>query len=158
MSELGILSLEVQRMPKATGATFFHPKDAPYLSVITPGTHDMSTLRGWWEENHELSQRFFNEMLGYEGTAPWFCEPWLNRAIIAQHFHSPAMWAVFQLQDLLGSDEKLRRENPHDERINVPANPKHYWRYRMHIALEDLMKAEGFNKDMKKMVDESGRG
>lgn len=158
MKELGILSLEIQRMPKATGATFFHPKDAPYLSVVTPSTHDMSTIRGWWEEDRALSQRFFNEMLGYEGTAPWFCEAWLNRAVIAQHFNSPAMWSIFQLQDLLGSDEKLRRENPHDERINVPANPKHYWRYRAHIALEDLMRAEGFNKDIKKLVEESGRG
>jgi len=157
MKELGILSLEIQRMPKATGATFFHPKDAPYLSVVTPSTHDMSTIRGWWEENRELSQRFFNEMLGYEGTAPWFCEPWLNRAVIAQHFHSPAMWSIFQLQDLLGSDEKLRRENPNDERINVPANPKHYWQYRVHIALEDLMNAEGFNGDVRKLVAESGR-
>lgn len=158
MKELGILSLEIQRMPKAAGATFFHPKDAPYLSVVTPSTHDMSTLRGWWEEDRALSQRFFNEILGYEGTAPWFCEAWVNRAIIAQHFHSPAMWSIFQLQDLLGSDEKLRRENPHDERINVPANPKHYWRYRTHIGLEDLMQAEAFNKDVKKLVEESGRG
>jgi len=158
MKELGILSLEIQRMPKAIGATFFHPKDAPYLSVVTPSTHDMSTIRGWWEENRELSQRFFNETLGYEGTAPYFCEPWLNRAVISQHFNSPAMWAIFQLQDLLGSDEKLRRENPHDERINVPANPKHYWRYRMHFALEDLMQAEKFNADVKKLVGESGRG
>jgi 4-alpha-glucanotransferase len=158
MRELGILSLEVQRMPKAVGSTFFHPKDAPYLSVVTPSTHDMSTIRGWWEENRELSQRFFNEILGYEGTAPYFCEAWLNRAVVAQHFHSPAMWAIFQLQDLPGSDEKLRRENPHDERINVPANPKHYWRYRMHISLEDLMKAEKFNADVRKLVAESGRG
>lgn len=157
MEELGILSLEIQRMPKASGATFFHPKDAPYLSVVTPSTHDMSTLRGWWEEDRALSQRFFNEMLGYEGAAPWFCEAWVNRAIVAQHFHSPAMWSIFQLQELLGSDEKLRRENPHDERINVPANPKHYWRYRVHIALEDLMAAEGFNKDVRKLVEESGR-
>lgn len=158
MNELGILSLEVQRMPKQTGLTFFNPKDAPYLSVVTPSTHDMSTIRGWWEENRELSQRFFNETLGYEGTAPYFCEAWLNRAVIAQHFHSPAMWAIFQLQDLLGSDEKLRRENPHDERINVPANPKHYWRYRMHLTLEDLMQAEKFNADVRKLVGESGRG
>ena len=158
MKELGILSLEIQRMPKAAGATFFHPKDAPYLSVVTPSTHDMSTLRGWWEEDRDLSQRFFNEILGYEGKAPWFCEPWLNRAIVWQHFRSPAMWSIFQLQDLLGMDDKLRRENPHDERINVPANPRHYWRYRVHIALEDLLAADDFNADIRKMTAESGRG
>ena len=158
MQELGILSLEIQRMPKATGTTFFHPKDAPYLSVVTPSTHDMSTLRGWWEEDRDLSQRFFNEILGYEGKAPWFCEPWLNRAILWQHFRSPAMWSIFQLQDLLGMDDKLRRENPHDERINIPANPRHYWRYRLHLALEDLLEAERFNGDLRMMVTESGRG
>ncbi len=158
MRDLGILSLEIQRMPKAASTTFFHPKDAPYLSVVTPSTHDMSTLRGWWEEDHVLTQRFFNEELGYEGTAPFFCEPWVCRALLAQHLHAPAMWAIFQLQDLLGMDGSLRRENPHDERINVPANPKHYWRYRMHHSLEQLMKAEGFNRELKKMVEESGRG
>ena len=157
MEELGILSLEIQRMPKAAGATFFHPKDAPYLSVVTPSTHDMSTLRGWWEEDRALTQRFYNEMLQRSGEAPFFCEAWINKSLLEQHFHSPAMWAIFQLQDLLGMDAKLRRENPHDERINIPANPKHYWRYRTHIALEDLVKAAGFNGELRKMVSESGR-
>ncbi|MBP6810593.1 MAG: 4-alpha-glucanotransferase [Saprospiraceae bacterium] len=157
MKELGILSLEIQRMPKAAGATFFHPKDAPYLSVVTPSTHDMSTLRGWWEEDRTLTQRFYNEILQRSGDAPYFCEPWVNKILLEQHFHSPSLWAIFQLQDMLGMDATLRRKNPHDERINIPANPKHYWRYRVHIGLEDLMKAEGFNQEIKKMVGESGR-
>jgi len=134
-----------------------HPKDAPYLSVITPGTHDMSVLRGWWEEDRSLSQRFYNEVLGQSGPAPYFCEPWVVREIITQHFHAPAMWAIFQLQDLLGMDENLRRENPAEERINIPANPKHFWRYRMHISLEALLKAETFNQEIQKLVRESGR-
>lgn len=158
MEELGILSLEIQRMPKAAGATFFHPKDAPYLSVVTPSTHDMSTLRGWWEEDRALTQRFYHEMLQRSGDAPFYCEDWVNKMLLEQHFHSPAMWAIFQLQDLLGMDAALRRENPHDERINIPANPKHYWRYRAHIGLEALGKAEGFNAELRKMVQESGRG
>jgi 4-alpha-glucanotransferase len=156
MEALGILSLEIQRMPKATGITFFHPKDAPYLSVVTPSTHDMSTIRGWWEEDRSLTQRFYNEILQRPGDAPYFCEAWVNRIILEQHFHSPAMWAIFQLQDLLGMDAALRRENPADERINIPANPKHYWRYRAHIALEDLLKAEGFNAGVRRLVDDSG--
>ncbi len=157
MRALGLLSLEIQRMPKAPGSAFLHPKDAPYLSVITPGTHDMSVLRGWWEEDANLSQRFFREVLGQRGPAPFFCEPWIVREILLQHFQSPAMWAIFQLQDLLGIDAELRRENPHDERINVPANPKHYWRYRAHVSLEALVKAEAFNTGLRKMVEESGR-
>lgn len=157
MKDLSILSLEIQRMPKASGSAFFHPKDAPYLSVVTPSTHDMSTLRGWWEEDRSLTQRFYNEILQQHGDAPWFCEPWVNRILLEQHFHSPAMWAIFQLQDLMGMDGVLRRENPNDERINVPANPKHYWRYRMHLSLEDLMKKDGFNGELRRMVRESGR-
>ena len=56
MRQLGILSLEIQRMPKQSNEEFLFPKDAPYLSVITPSTHDMSTIRGWWEENPGKTQ------------------------------------------------------------------------------------------------------
>jgi 4-alpha-glucanotransferase len=157
MQELGILSLEIQRMPKDPKIEFFHPKDAPYMSVITPCTHDMSTIRGWWEENHERTQHFYNYILGQWGSAPQFCESWVNRAIVLQHLYSPAMWSIFQLQDILGMSETLRRENPHDERINNPANPKNYWRYRMHISLEDLIKQKEFNEELSGYVVHSGR-
>jgi len=157
MKQLGILSLEIQRMPKDPKKEFSHPADAPYLSVITPSTHDMSTVRGWWEEDRNKTQRFFNHELGQWGDAPFFCEPWISKAIIIQHMHSPAMWSIFQLQDLLGMDEKIRRENPHDERINVPANAKHYWKYRMHLLLEDLIKEKEFNEELKEYIHTSGR-
>jgi 4-alpha-glucanotransferase len=157
MKQLGILSLEIQRMPKDPKKEFFHPADAPYLSVVTPSTHDMSTVRGWWEESREKTQRFYNNELGQWGEAPYFCEAWINKAIIIQHLHSPAMWSIFQLQDLLGMDEELRRENPHDERINIPADPQNYWRYRMHISLEDLLKQKSFNEELKSLVEMAGR-
>jgi 4-alpha-glucanotransferase len=83
--------------------------------------------------------------------------PWINRAIVMQHLYSPAMWSIFQLQDLLGINEKLRRKNPHEERINVPANPDHYWKYRMHITLEDLIKEKEFTLQLKELVQNSGR-
>ena len=157
MQSLGILSLEVQRMPKANHKTFFHPNDAPYLSVVTPSSHDTSTIRGWWEEDRELTQQFYNNEIGQWGEAPIFCEPWINKAILLQHLYSPAMWAIFQLQDYMGVDDSIRRNNPHDERINVPANPKHYWRYRMHIALEDLMLQKHFNQEWYNAIKASGR-
>ena len=157
MQQLGILSLEIQRMPKDPKKEFFHPDDAPYLSVITPSTHDMSTIRGWWEENRPRTQLFYNQQLNQYGDAPFYCEAWINRAVILQHFYSPAMWSIFQLQDILGMSEKLRRENPHDERINNPANPKHYWQYRMHIPLEDLIKEREFNEEFKGYIMNSGR-
>jgi 4-alpha-glucanotransferase len=157
MKQLGLLSLEIQRMPKQTDKEFFHPADAPYLSVVTPSTHDMSTIRGWWEEDRNKTQRFFNFELGQWGDAPYFCEPWVNRAILVQHLYSPAMWSIFQLQDILGINKKLRRENPHQERINVPAIPKYYWRYRMHLYLEDLLNADEFNNELEGFVQACGR-
>jgi len=157
MKQLGMLSLEIQRMPKDPKRKFFHPADAPYLSVVTPSTHDMSIIRGWWEEDRGATQTFFNNELGQYGSAPYFCEPWIVRDIILQHLHSPAMWSIFQIQELLGMSTTLRRENPQDERINVPANPKHYWRYRMHISLEDLLKEDEFNQELKGFLVASGR-
>ncbi|GAB3431503.1 4-alpha-glucanotransferase [Niabella aquatica] len=157
MKQLGILSLEIQRMPKQQGAAFFNPARAPYLSVVTPSTHDMSTIRGWWQEDRNITQQFYNTELGQSGAAPYFCEPWINRAIVLQHLYSPAMWSIFQLQDLLGMSATLRRENPEDERINIPANPQHYWRYRMHLTLEQLLKEKDFNEELKGYVVNSGR-
>lgn len=158
MKELGILSLEVQRMPKDPNKEFLYPNDAPYLSVITPSTHDMSTIRGWWEEDRERTERFYKNILDQLGKAPETCESWINRAIVLQHLYAPAMWSIFQLQDIMGMSETLRRENPEDERINDPADPNHYWKYRMHISLEDLIKQKDFNEELKGYVVHSGRG
>ncbi len=157
MKQMGLLSLEVQRMPKRLHQEFSHPKDAPYLSVVTPSTHDMSTVRGWWREDRNVIQRFYNQELGLPGPAPEECEPWINQAIILQHLASPAMWSIFQLQDLLGTDPHLRRANPAEERINVPADSKNYWRYRMHLWLEDLLQANDFNCQLKQGIEQSGR-
>ena len=157
MKQLGLLSLEVQRMPKSLGREFSRPADAPYLSVVTPSTHDMSTIRGWWEEDRDRTQKFYNEELGRAGEAPRRCEPWINEAIVAQHLASPAMWSIFLLQDLLGLDENLRRPNPAEERINIPANPKHYWRYRMHVSLETLLEAQSFNEKLRSLAQQHDR-
>lgn len=157
MRQLGILSLEVQRMPKDPTQEFFNPARSPYLAVVTPSTHDMSTIRGWWEEDRAKTQDFFNQQLGQWGEAPIICEPWINKAIVLQHLHSPAQWSIFQLQDWMGMSESFRRENPHDERINIPANPHHYWRYRMHLTLEELIKEKEFNAGIKEEIENSGR-
>jgi 4-alpha-glucanotransferase len=158
MKQLALLCLEVQRMPaKTSDADFSHPADAPYLSVITPATHDMSTIRGWWLEDKTITQKFFNQELRQTGSAPDECEPWINQEIVRQHLESPAMWGIFQLQDLLGTDGALRRADAAAERINVPATSNHYWRYRMHLSLEALVRAEGFNRLVKSLVRESGR-
>jgi len=157
MNETGILSLEVQRAPKTNTIEFFHPADAPYMSVVSPSTHDMSTIRGWWEEDRGVTQRFYNQQLGHYGEAPYFCEWWICRDILLQHLYSPAMWSIFQIQDLLSISERLRRENPHDERINVPSNSRYSWRYRLHLTIEELLEAEEYNAELRNYIKQAGR-
>ena len=159
MKELGMLGLHIQRMPANPETEFGHPDAAPYLSVVTTSSHDMSTVRGWWEEDRVRTQRFFETVLGHwREVAPFYCEPWVAREILAQHLHSPAMWAIFPLQDLLAIDSHLRRANPHDEQINVPSNPSHFWKYRLYLPLEELVEAVGFNEPLRALVVASGRG
>ncbi|HTB52540.1 MAG TPA: 4-alpha-glucanotransferase [Ferruginibacter sp.] len=155
MKELGILSLEIQRMPKQP--IINASVNAPYLSVVTPSTHDMSTIRGYWYENKEQTQHFYNNIIGQYGKAPEACTVGISKEIIFQHLHSPAMWSIFQLQDLLGISETLRQDDVNIERINIPENPTHYWRYRMHLSLEELIKHKDFSEELKSYITSSGR-
>ncbi|MBR4299414.1 MAG: 4-alpha-glucanotransferase [Bacteroidales bacterium] len=157
MSDLRILSLEIQRMPKSVEETFAHPANYPYLSVCTTSTHDMNPIRAWWEEDRKVTNDFWHMILNNHGDAPLFCEPWICRQILEQHVWSPAMLTILPLQDWLSMDELLRREDPNSERINVPANSRHYWRYRMHLTLEQLADAREFNETLAEMIAASGR-
>ena len=158
MEELNILSLEIQRMPKDPKDAFGYPDRYPYWCVCATGTHDTSPLRAWWEEDRALTQRYYNEVLGCEGDAPYFCEPWVADLIVAQHMKSPAMLAILPLQDWLATDGEVRYSgNPADERINIPAIPRHYWRYRMHCTLESLIADDKLNSHLRMLVESSAR-
>ncbi len=152
MDALHMLSLEIFRMPKDPKQAFGNPAHYPYMSVCTTGTHDTSTLRSWWEEDRELSGKFFRDMLGNWGEAPYFCDPWVCRSIIEQHTSGNSMLTILPLQDWLSIDEKVRAANPDSERINVPANPKHYWRYRMHLSVEQLLKEKELNATLRALI------
>jgi 4-alpha-glucanotransferase len=156
LKELGILSLEIQRMPKTHEIEFFHPKDAPYMSVVSPSTHDMPTLRAWWKEDYSTTARFAWQMFEIAFPEAELSGEVAGR-ILWQHLQSPAMWAIFPLQDLLAIDEKLRHPEPEAERINVPAIMPFYWRYRMHLSLDELAAAEGFNKRLAALIHNAGR-
>jgi 4-alpha-glucanotransferase len=54
-------------------------------------------------------------------------------------------------------DGKLRRADVAAERINVPAIPNFYWRYRLHLTLEKLAQAEEFNSHLKQLLAEAWR-
>ncbi len=158
MNALNILSLEIQRMSKNPKTEFLSAQDIPYLSVSSPSTHDMAPVRAWWEkEESDYINRFYYNVLGMGGSRPFFCEPYVVEGVIKQHLDFPSMWVVFPLQDILALDKDLRRGNPFEERINDPSNPEHYWRYRMHLSVEELLQQNGLNDRLKRMLEKAGR-
>ena len=152
MNKLQILSLEIERMPKSPQLEFAQLRHNPYLSVCTPSTHDMSTIRGWWNENTAKTQRYYNEILWKKGTAPRECSPEICEQIICNHLASGSMLCVISFQDWLSIDGVLRNPDVERERINVPANSRHYWRYRMHLTIEKLLQADGLNNKIKELI------
>ena len=157
MDGLKILSLELQSMPKDPSVKFGHLSRNPYRSVCTISSHDMPTLRMWWDENIQRTQEYYNTMLYRQGPAPHPLPGWLASDIISRHLTSPSMLCILSIQDWLATDETLRLPDADAERINIPANPKHYWRYRMHLNIEDLAADKRFVQSITEMISQSGR-
>ena len=157
MNELRVLSMEVQSMPKDSSLRFGFPSRYPYRSVNTLSTHDMPTLRQWWDEDWDRTQDYYCSMLYRGGGAPHPLPGWLARDILSRQLASPSMLCVQSLQDWLSIDEQLRLPDADAERINIPANPRHYWRYRMHLSIEQLQASKAYNDTIKELVGESGR-
>lgn len=157
LERLRILTLEIQTMPKTYGQLFANLDNNPHRSVCTIFTHDMPTLRGWWQEEPERAQLYFRHVLHHDGQAPADMPGWLCREVVERHLASPSMLCLLSLQDWLSTDEHLRNPAPTAERINIPANPHHYWRYRMHLTLEQLSSARDFCQALRSMTAQSGR-
>ena len=158
MNRLHILSLEIQSMPKEAGCRFAHLSHYPYLSVCTTSTHDTPTMRAWWDEDADRAQAYFTQMLHHDGAAPHPMPGWLAKDIVERNLMAPSALCILPLQDWLAIDEGLRLPDAGAERINIPADPHHLWRYRMHLNIEELAAATRFNETIKQLVEASGRG
>lgn len=157
LNDLQLLSLELQRMPKQNDTDFGHLDANPYKSVVTLSTHDMPSLRMWWEESPERSQRYYVTMLQKEGRAPEHLPAHLAEEIIARHLYCPSMLCVLSWQDWMAMDAELRAKNIRDERINIPSDPHNRWQYRMHVTIEQLLKANRLNEKINMMIKRSRR-
>ncbi|KAH9675167.1 4-alpha-glucanotransferase DPE2 [Citrus sinensis] len=157
MEELGLIGLRIQRMPSEPGLEFGIPSQYNYMTVCAPSCHDCSTLRAWWEEDEERRRRFFKNVVGSDALPPSQCLPDITHFILRQHVESPSMWAIFPLQDLLALKEDYSTRPATEETINDPTNPRHYWRYRVHVTLESLQKDKELKTTVKDLVCASGR-
>ncbi len=157
MNELGLLSLEIERMPKRLGEWMADPSHAPYLSVVSPSTHDTTTLRMWWTEDTALTARYWQEALGQIGPVPPELDGGTATALMRRQLSSPAMLCILPMSDVFAIDESVRRNEVATERINDPANRHNKWRYRLHLSLEELASADGFNAAVRNLIAASGR-
>ncbi|MDH6358266.1 4-alpha-glucanotransferase [Parabacteroides sp. PF5-9] len=157
MNKLQILSLEIERMPKTSEREFTDLQHLPYLSVCTTSTHDMSPIRNWWKEDRHKTQRYYTDILGYSGDAPGECTAELATQIIHNHLMSNSMLTIIPMQDWFAIDDSIKQQDISSERINIPADPMHYWRYRMHISLEKLIQADEFNNKIKALIHQTER-
>ncbi len=156
MDQLAITALKVQRMP-SDNIPWYNPKSAGYMNVVTASSHDSSTLRQWWHEDRTLIQEYFNKQLGQSGTSPWNLEPELAEIIMKQHLYNNSMLAIFPIQEFLATDRELTNPNMDEERINNPAVFPHFWRYRMHLNVENLLNKDDFNQKIAHWVTDSNR-
>lgn len=164
LDRLKVLSLEIQTMPKAMWTKFGNLQENPYYSVSTIFTHDMPTLRLWWQQNPQLRQDYFNEILQRDGVAPASMPGWIAEDVVSKHLSCPSMLTLISIQDWLSMDEELRYagndatvEELEAERINVPSDPDNNWNYRMHLNIESLLEQDAFNTKVRNMIERSGR-
>ncbi|MDO4511549.1 MAG: 4-alpha-glucanotransferase [Bacteroidales bacterium] len=157
IDQLRILSLEIQSMPKDVKVKFGVLQSNPYRSVSTISTHDMPTLRQWWDEDYTLTQEYFNAVLWKQGPAPHPLPGDVAEQVVVNHLNSPSMLCLLSLQDWLSIDENFRLADADAERINIPANPRHYWRYRMHMTISQLKANKTFNDKLTNLIANSGR-
>lgn len=157
MQELGLIGLRIQRMPSEPDLEFGIPSQYSYMTVCAPSCHDCSTMRAWWEEDEERRCRFYENVIGCNDVPASQCIPEVAHFVLKQHFEAPSMWAIFPLQDLIALKEEYTTRPAVEETINDPTNPKHYWRYRVHVTLESLLGDKDLTMTIKDLVTSSGR-
>lgn len=157
LQELGLIGLRIQRMPSVPGLEFAIPPNYEYTTVCAPSCHDTSTIRAWWEEDEGRRARFFRDVLHFDDIPPDVCDPTIVYAVLQQHLEAPSMWAIFPVQDILALKKMYAQRPASEETINDPTNPRHYWRYRLHICLEELLNDKELTNLLKELVAASGR-
>lgn len=145
----------------------------------------MLTTRAWWQEDEGRRDKYFQEVLHGKGKAPNKCTPAISRAIIEEHMASPSVLTVIPIQvrdrccvplglilnfffqnllclcmeqDLFALSDLYNTRSADEETINKPTKARHYWRYRMHVNVEDLLDNAQFQADIIALMRKTHRG
>ncbi|MBP5365375.1 MAG: 4-alpha-glucanotransferase [Bacteroidales bacterium] len=138
MQRMQILALELQRMPKFNWDKYGDCSKYQYLSVCATSSHDISGIRGWWEENFNESQWFYNNVMKHEGEAPRVATENIVSEIMQMNLMSPSMLCINPIQDYAGMVDHMPHLYPNEERINQPADTNNQWKYRVPFKIDEL--------------------
>lgn len=157
LDRLGILSLEIQSMPKQSGREFADTSRYPYRSVATLTTHDMPSFRLWWKKHPDAAKRYAASVLGLTDNIPQEADSEICTKAVELHLKSPSMLCMLSFQDWSAICEETSAKDLESEQINNPANSRQYWRYKTHLSIEELEKSEVLSKKIRKMICGSQR-
>ncbi len=158
MKRMQILSLELQRMPKFNWERYGDCSKYQYMSVSATSSHDISNIRGWWEENYNETQWFYNNILHRAGEAPRVAQENIVSDIVWMHLNSPSMLSINPIQDYAGMVDNMPHLLPREERINQPSDPNNMWRYRVPFCIDELItKYPKLHERVRSQVENCGR-
>jgi 4-alpha-glucanotransferase len=164
MRAFGIPGQRIQTMPVSPDDRYMRAETFPYDCVAVRAVHDTATLRKEWMTTEEGKLRhYFYDILGMTSSFEDKATPAVLERVIWQHLDSAAMIATFQWQEWIALSESLKKKSPHHERVNIPDRFPHYWRYRMHMYVEDMLDEAGnrhvkeWNSQIRQMIRKSRR-
>ena len=163
MAEAGVLSYRVMFFEWTEDGGFKGPDDYPYLALATVGSHDLATLRGWWE-GRDIDLKEDKKLYPAEGEAAKQRErrreerARLIEALRAANLPLPASFGPESAyDDTLGHAVHafLARTNAaiamvqlddltaEREQVNLPGTVDQYpnWRRKLSLSLEELADA-----------------
>ncbi|RMF42618.1 MAG: 4-alpha-glucanotransferase [Planctomycetota bacterium] len=131
--DLGMITPEVHALREALGMpgmrvlqfgfdseddTYHRPESYPHDCVAYTGTHDNSTIIGWYQQCPPTTKARVGRYLQQEPQSlP------LHLKFASMLFRSQAGWAIVPMQDLLGLDDRAR--------MNVPGRAEGNWTWRL---------------------------
>lgn len=121
LAALNIPGYKVARWEREADGSVQHPSRYPKLSVAVSGNHDVAPLAAWWSSCSAAERRAYWRMASGNGEAAPRFSPETRRTILRNLYEAPSTLALIQLQDALGTRE----------RVNTPGTVNNRnWRYR----------------------------
>lgn len=152
LRELGIPGTKVYRWERRwnTDRTYIPVEDYIPESMTCISTHDSETLSGWWEKNGE-------EVLSFCQFKGWEYEDGLTFEkrfeILHDSHRSGSLFHINLLQEYLNLFPELSRENPEDERINIPGYVlDRNWTYRFKPTIDEITSHKKLKSIMKSLA------